>query len=278
MHGSNTDRATGAGRHRRPRAYRGRHQPAEVASTARRWAAPRLAATLLLVSIAVGSVSITIGGDTGPRVWSSAAEATALQVPVERQREQTSRSMDRATPQSAASSPPSTGSAAPAASPSPGLSDTPSTLPQAATSTQQPVGGLTKAQMNYAAIIVRVGRQLQLPQRAYIVAIATALQESRLLNLANWAVPQSLNLTHDGVGGDHDSVGLFQQRPSSGWGTVAELMDPATSARKFYRVLAQVAGWQNMSVAAAAQAVQVSAFPDAYAQQEAIAALVVNAL
>ncbi len=132
--------------------------------------------------------------------------------------------------------------------------------------------------MHYAAVIVQVGRQVQMPRRAHIVAIATALQESRLLNLANWAVPESLNLAHDGVGGDHDSVGLFQQRPSSGWGTVGQLMDPATSARKFYQALARIAGWPNMSIAAAAQAVQISAFPDAYARQEAAAVLVVNAL
>jgi hypothetical protein len=132
--------------------------------------------------------------------------------------------------------------------------------------------------MNYAAIIVRVGTQLLLSERAYIIAVATALQESRLLNLANWAVTESLNLAHDGVGGDHDSVGLFQQRPSSGWGTVAELMDPATAARKFYLALTQVAGWQQLSISAAAQAVQVSAFPDAYAQQETLATAIVTAL
>jgi hypothetical protein len=142
----------------------------------------------------------------------------------------------------------------------------------------QPVGGLTQAQMRYAATIVRVGQQLQLPQRAYIVAIATALQESNLLNLANWGVLESLNLAHDGVGGDHDSVGLFQQRPSSGWGTVAELMDPATAAGRFYRALGNIAGWQNMSVAVAAQSVQVSAFPDAYGQHEALATLIAKAL
>jgi len=142
----------------------------------------------------------------------------------------------------------------------------------------RPVGGLTQTQMDYAAIIVDAGRQMQLPTRAYVVAIATSLQESKLLNLANWSVPESLNWAHDGVGGDHDSVGLFQQRPSSGWGMVEELMDPASSARKFYQALVNVVGWQGMTVAAAAQAVQVSAFPDAYAQREALATLIVDAL
>lgn len=132
--------------------------------------------------------------------------------------------------------------------------------------------------MNNAATIVSVGKQLTLPTRACVIAVATALQESSLLNLANWSVPKSFAQPHTGVGGDHDSVGLFQQRPSSGWGTVAELMNPAIAARKFYLALAQVADWQQLSVAAAAQAVQVSAFPDAYAKQESLATRIVSAL
>ncbi|HEX5997663.1 MAG TPA: hypothetical protein VFY84_21195 [Jiangellales bacterium] len=142
----------------------------------------------------------------------------------------------------------------------------------------QPVGGLTQTQMNHAAVIVRVGQQLQMQQRAYVIAIATALQESSLRNLANQAVPESLYYPHDGLGADHDSLGLFQQRPSTGWGSAAELMDPATAARKFYQALAQVAGWQDMTLAQAAQAVQISAFPEAYAQHEPLATLVVDVL
>jgi hypothetical protein len=241
----------------------------------------RPAVSLLLMAIVVGSLSVTVHQDTGPRASATAAGLTpALQIPVDRRRDQVSRSTDRATPQPAPTGS-AAGSGTPSASPSATGSPSPSAssgTSQAATASPQPVGGLTQTQMTYAAIIVRVGKQLLLPTRAYIVAIATALQESRLLNLANWGVAESLNLAHDGVGGDHDSVGLFQQRPSAGWGTVAEPMDPATAARKFYLALAQVAGWQELSVAAAAQAVQVSAFPDAYAQQEALAALVVNAL
>ncbi|GIH21223.1 hypothetical protein Raf01_93950 [Rugosimonospora africana] len=141
-----------------------------------------------------------------------------------------------------------------------------------------PVGGLSQVQMDHAATIVRVGEKLKLPKQAFIIAISTALQESQLLNLANYGVAESLDLAHDGVGGDHDSVGLFQQRPSSGWGTVEELMDPATSATKFYDALMQVPGWQSMSITEAAQTVQVSAFPDAYAQQVSLATLVVDAL
>ncbi|MFG2043648.1 hypothetical protein [Dactylosporangium sp. NPDC048998] len=130
--------------------------------------------------------------------------------------------------------------------------------------------------MNNAVTIIQAGQQLNLPQRGFVVAIATALQESHLHNLANPNVPASLNLPNEGVGNDHDSVGLFQQRPN--WGTVAQLMDPAEAARRFYAALMQVSGWQQMSVTVAAQTVQVSAFPDAYAKWQTLAEQVVGAV
>lgn len=117
-----------------------------------------------------------------------------------------------------------------------------------------------------------------MPQRAYVVAIATAMQESNLRNLANPALPVSLSIPNDGSGVDHDSVGLFQQRPASGWGTVQELMDPATSARKFYQALSRVPGWDTLPVTVAAQSVQRSAFPDAYAKHQPRAETIVDAL
>jgi hypothetical protein len=141
-----------------------------------------------------------------------------------------------------------------------------------------PVAGLTQAQMNNAATIVKTGVSMGIPQRGLIVAIATSMQESNLLNLANTGLPESLNYPNEGTGYDHDSVGLFQQRTSSGWGTVQELMTPSISAQKFFNALEQIFGWQNMSIAGAAQAVQVSAFPDAYAQHELAATTVVQAL
>ncbi|HEV7708502.1 MAG TPA: hypothetical protein VGP16_09945 [Asanoa sp.] len=141
-----------------------------------------------------------------------------------------------------------------------------------------PVAGLTQAQMNNAATIVKTGVSMGIPQRGLIVAIATSMQESNLLNLANTGLPESLNYPNEGTGYDHDSVGLFQQRTSSGWGTVQELMTPSISAQKFFNALEQIFGWQNMSIASAAQAVQVSAFPDAYAQHELAATTVVQAL
>ncbi|MEO3819951.1 hypothetical protein [Plantactinospora sp. B24E8] len=141
-----------------------------------------------------------------------------------------------------------------------------------------PVAGLTQAQMDNAHAIVQTGVRLKVPRRGLVVAIATAMQESNLYNLANTGVPESLNYPNQGTGYDHDSVGLFQQRPSSGWGTVADLMRPAYAAEQFFKALLAIPGWQEMSVTGAAQAVQVSAFPDAYAQHETRATTVVGAL
>jgi hypothetical protein len=141
-----------------------------------------------------------------------------------------------------------------------------------------PVAGLSPTQMNNAMHIVNAGRSLKLPKRAMIVAISTAMQESNLYNLASDVLPESTRYTNEGSGSDHDSVGLFQQRPSSGWGTVRNLMKPNYAATQFYNALRGVYGWQNMSVTQAAQTVQVSAYPDAYAKHEQRATMVVNAL
>ncbi|HCT79773.1 MAG TPA: hypothetical protein DGG94_08605 [Micromonosporaceae bacterium] len=167
-----------------------------------------------------------------------------------------SRSLDRTT-------------ASPSASPSPSPSPTPTGPPA-------PVAGLSVVQMNNAAIIVEVGRSLGLPKRALIIGVATAMQESNLHNNASQAVPESLKYPHEGTSVDHDSVGVFQQRPSSGWGTVANLMRPAYQAEKFFAKLIKL-DWENMSLTAAAQAVQISAYPNAYAKHESRATTVVNA-
>jgi hypothetical protein len=98
---------------------------------------------------------------------------------------------------------------------------------------------------------------------AVTVALAASLQETQLRNLPY---------------GDLDSVGLFQQRPSQGWGTVAQIMDPNYAAAAFYDHLAQVSGWQTMAVTEAAQLVQHSAAPNAYASWEAEARSLASAL
>lgn len=97
---------------------------------------------------------------------------------------------------------------------------------------------------------------------AAILGVACALQESTLRMLANPAVPESLNFPHDGIGTDHDSVGLFQQR-SSGWGTISQRMNARASAGMFFNELMKF-DWRNMDPGAAIQRVQRSAFPDAY--------------
>lgn len=176
--------------------------------------------------------------------------------------------------------------AEPAPSPTPSATPTPTAAPKTTAASPapkkpvrpRPVAGLTQAQMDNAKIIVDVGGKLNIPRKGLIVAVATAMQESNLYNLASGALPESQNYANQGLGWDHDSVGLFQQRTSTGWGTVADLMRPAYAAERFYEALLQVPGWQQDSMSAAAQAVQVSAFADAYAQHEERATTIVDAL
>jgi murein DD-endopeptidase MepM/ murein hydrolase activator NlpD len=128
-------------------------------------------------------------------------------------------------------------------------------------------GQLGDEQMRNAAIIVQVGQQMRIPPRGWVIAVATAIQESRLINVGNL-----------GSQNDHDSLGLFQQRPSQGWGTPDQIMDPRYSSRKFYEKLVTVPEWERLPLTEAAQRVQRSAYPDAYAQHEPTAALAVNVL
>lgn len=124
------------------------------------------------------------------------------------------------------------------------------------------VAGFTGDQLTNAASIVAVGREMNVPQRGWVVGVATAMQESALRNL-NY--------------GDRDSLGLFQQRPSMGWGSPAQVRDPRYAARKFYDGLLGVPGWERLPVTVAAQAVQRSGFPGAYAKWEGPANQVVAA-
>lgn len=140
----------------------------------------------------------------------------------------------------------------------------------------KPAGPLDAGQTKNAASIILAGQQMHVPARGWVIAIAVAMQESNLRVLANPAVPESMALPHDGSGEDHDSVGLFQQRQS--WGTTQDLMDPVNSAKKFFSRLLQIKDWTSMALTDVAQAVQVSAFPDAYAKWEDDADSVVNSL
>ncbi|GAA3763191.1 hypothetical protein GCM10022225_56310 [Plantactinospora mayteni] len=142
----------------------------------------------------------------------------------------------------------------------------------------EPVAGLTEVQMDNARAIVRTGRDMGMPRRGLIIGVATAMQESNLLNRASEVLPESKRYRHQGTGWDHDSVGLFQQRTSSGWGPVNRLMDPAYASARFFEALRQVPGWQGMRLTEAAQAVQYSAYPEHYAKHEGQATRVVDRL
>ncbi|MFG2110580.1 M23 family metallopeptidase [Micromonospora chersina] len=133
-----------------------------------------------------------------------------------------------------------------------------------------------EGQLRNAAVIIKVGQDMKVPPRGWVIALATAMQESALRNLANSTVPASLALPHEGVGADHDSLGLFQQRP--GWGSVEQRMTPSYTARKFYEKMVRVRDWQHRPLTVVAQRVQVSAFPDAYAKHEDLAGRIVDAL
>ncbi|MDH6567991.1 hypothetical protein M2164_003165 [Streptomyces sp. SAI-208] len=121
----------------------------------------------------------------------------------------------------------------------------------------------TPEQAVNAATITAVGTGRGLPERAVTIALATALQESGLRNIAH---------------GDRDSLGLFQQRPSQGWGTPKEILDPTYAAGEFYKHLVKVRDYQELPLTVAAQRVQRSGYPEAYAKHEPDAVLLAAAL
>ncbi len=125
-------------------------------------------------------------------------------------------------------------------------------------------GSLSAEQKRNARTIIGVGKGAGVPEYGWVIALATSMQESTLMNIDY---------------GDRDSLGLFQQRTSQGWGTEAQIMDPVLSSKAFYGVashtsnpgLVDIGGWQSMTVTQAAQAVQRSCCPDAYAKWESLA-------
>jgi hypothetical protein len=121
---------------------------------------------------------------------------------------------------------------------------------------------LSTEQAANAATVTAVGLRRELPRRAAEIALATALQESKLVNIEY---------------GDRDSVGLFQQRPSQGWGSTRQILDPVYAAGKFYDRLVRVPTWQQRPLSEVAQSVQRSAFPEAYARWEAEAVALAKA-
>ncbi|MEV6396877.1 hypothetical protein AB0M39_19180 [Streptomyces sp. NPDC051907] len=126
-----------------------------------------------------------------------------------------------------------------------------------------PTYELSAEQAANAATISAVGTTRGLPERAVTIALATALQESALRNIKH---------------GDRDSLGLFQQRPSKGWGTPKQILDPVYASERFYERLAEVPGYSRLPLTVAAQRVQRSGFPQAYAKHEPNAGLLAAAL
>jgi hypothetical protein len=122
---------------------------------------------------------------------------------------------------------------------------------------------LDASQAAIATTIAATARRLKLPSSAVTVGLATAMQESSLRNLSH---------------GDRDSVGVFQQRPSKGWGTRAQILSPGYAATAFFTALDKVPGWQKMAVTDAAQAVQRSGHPKAYAKWETQARVMTRAM
>lgn len=127
------------------------------------------------------------------------------------------------------------------------------------------VPGLSKPseQIPNAKVIVATGVQMRIPARGQVIALATALQESTLINRPD---------------GDRDSLGLFQQRPSQGWGTPQQIMDPVYASTKFYNGLKSLKDWEHMPLTVAAQKVQKSGFPAAYAKHEPLATALQQAI
>ncbi|MGV9211809.1 hypothetical protein ACTFTM_08095 [Micromonospora sp. RB23] len=149
-----------------------------------------------------------------------------------------------------------------AAHANPAVDTKPTTAAAVQTAAPKPQGDQSHITLNgeqtaNAKAIIAATKKAGLPERAAVISIATSLQESKLENLG-----------HLGDMNDHDSLGLFQQRPSSGWGTPEQITNPEYSTTAFLKGLKQVDGWQDMPLTDAAQTVQVSAYPDAYAQWE----------
>lgn len=162
------------------------------------------------------------------------------------------------------------------------------------------VGSYDKKQLKNAAVIINEAKEAGLKQQGAIIGLMTGMQESSLRVLANdgaweykeptrvmtreqWnearkVVIKSLDLPHEGVGHAWDALGIMQQRPSAGWGSVEQIMNPSYAAKKFFEGLKKVPNWESLPYELAAEKVQVSGQPDNYANQRADAEMLYAAL
>ena len=238
---------------------------------------PRRAAvsTALIAGIAAGPLAGHAGSHTArptanPVVAAVTGAGTAQPAGAgktieDRKSQAANRSANRAANGKTTGTTPSQAPATPAPPPPPPAPTPDQTLPNGVPGDQSWVS-LDNDQNLNARAVIKATKELNLPPRAAVIALATSLQETKLVNYGDLG---DLN--------DHDSLGLFQQRPSTGWGAPDQLVNPDYATKAFLGGLKNVNGWQSMPLTDAAQAVQVSAFGDRYAQWEKQAADLVQA-
>ncbi|WP_433063283.1 hypothetical protein [Dactylosporangium sp. CS-033363] len=260
----------------RSQSRRGRH------AAPRRGVTGRYTAAVVIALAAVAGVPLLFTGSDAPPSPAPAAapavSASSAENRIAEAERRASRSEPRTpdTPSRSVPPSPSPSHARSTTQPPPPPRTSTTTAAPSLTPSETPSAPAGAVEMANATTIVAAGKQLGLPSSAFVVAVAAALQESHLHNLANAAVPESLDLPNEGVTTtDGDGLGLFQQGADRG--TVAQLMDPAAAAGLFYAALVQVDGWEQLPAGAAAQAVQGAASPDGFAQWQDLAEQIVAA-
>jgi hypothetical protein len=227
-----------------------------IAKTPYRKSAVSIAGVAVLAGLALGPTAVAAPVTSGPHAGAVAAIDLATG--------KTGKANEGATVESALTTGgTTTGKPAPS-KPAPGKPSRDKLIPHGLEGAQSRIP-LDDAQLANAKAIIEEAKKIGVGERGAVIGVATALQESKLYNLG-----------HLGDANDYDSQGLFQQRPSSGWGTPEEVTDPQYASAAFFNALKNVGGWQDLPLTAAAQTVQVSAYPYAYAQWEEQAADIVQ--
>jgi hypothetical protein len=225
-----------------------------IAKTPYRKSAVSIAGVAVLAGLALGPTAIAAPVTSGPHAGAVAAIDLATG-----KTGKTGKANEGATVESALTTGGTT-----TGKPAPGKPSRDQLIPHGLEGAQSRIP-LDDAQLANAKAIIEEAKKTGVGERGAVIGVATALQESKLYNLG-----------HLGDANDYDSQGLFQQRPSSGWGTPEEVTDPQYASAAFFNALKNVGGWQDLPLTAAAQTVQVSAYPYAYAQWEEQAADIVQ--